>query len=153
MVLILLCVSYLIVASAYAQVFPEGNGKVLAGIRSFDAFSVTKTWLNIESDKENFERNVDDSFKLGLRRDRIIVDKESPYYLICEVWAAQRENVVMYHVSVGVYIFSTDDVHIKLWSQGGIATVGILNFSSKMVSEDCVDIFSNEWLKQNPNVR
>lgn len=137
--------------ATHAQsVFPSQNGSVLDGQTEFDAIASIGTWLNVEDDRERFASNLQTAFELGLRRDGVIVDFSAPNYLFCTISAAESYSIVFYSYRVEYFLYNFEGVHKLLWTSGGVATVGSSNFDHESVAKDCVDTFSNEWLKQNP---
>ena len=134
----------------YSQVFPAGNDRVLAGVTTFDAVLIVPLWLNVEHDIDRFKRNGQSTFELLLRRDGVRVDSDAPNYLICEISAAQSSGVVFYHYAVEYWEWVPRGLNTLLWDTGGVVTIGARRFSHEQAVSDCVDAFSNVWLKHNP---
>jgi hypothetical protein len=133
-----------------AAVFPENNGRVLAGVRTFDAQFIISAWLNEPRGRDRVESNAQAAFELALRRDGVAVDASAPNYLFCEVSLANNGGLVFYHWSVQFYEFRADGLQQLQWTTGGVATVGERNFEDAEPARDCADAFANEWLKWNP---
>jgi hypothetical protein len=136
---------------ASAQVFPELNGKSLAGVRAFDAHVVLQVWLAMTQDKDRFEKNVQSAFELALRRDGVVVDQKAPNYLFCDLkFAEGGSGLVAYSYQVAYYTVELQGPHRLQWVSGGMVTVGKSKLTEESVAKDCADIFANEWLKWNP---
>jgi hypothetical protein len=150
--LIILITLYLsITPSTYAQgSFPETNGIALKGVDEFLALASISVWLNVDDDRERFNSNLQSNFELGLRRDGVIVGLALDF-LVCELKVAQRDGLIFYSFEVKYYKPNSEGFNDLLWMDGGIATLGVINFNPKDIAQDCIDTFSNEWLKQNPN--
>jgi hypothetical protein len=107
----------------------------------------------MEGDQSAFRENIQSAFELGLRRDGIIVDMKAPNYLTCELRFAGSGGLVAYSYDVSYYTYSSSGPHRLQWTNGGIGTVGKSNLTADHLAKTCVDIFVNEWLKQNPKAR
>ncbi len=148
---LIVCGTLMLVDEAAAQaVFPSENGKVLAGLKMADATVQILTWLGMDGDRDRLKRNIQSAFELALRRDGLVVDGNAPNFLFCELKFARSGGVIAYAYQVTYYEFEANGVHRLLWSHGGIVTVGRETFDTEQVAKDCVDAFSNEWLKRNP---
>jgi hypothetical protein len=130
--------------------FPEENGVSLTGVKEVDARLVTSVWLSMDQDRENFQRNADNAFKLGLRRDGITVSESAPNYLFCTARIVQSSGIVFFSISLEYYDFNPDGLHVLKWTHGVAGSIGKNNFSHSELAKDCVDTFSAEWLKWNP---
>ena len=133
-----------------AQIFPSENGEALSGVREFDARVSVQTWLNMDGDRADFGNNAESAFILALRRDEIRVERDAPNYLYCKIWTAKRQSVIAYVWQLEFYLFNPEGVHLLVWSNGGIATVGISGFTSNTATEECANAFASEWLRWNP---
>lgn len=131
-------------------VFPQSNGKALAGLRSVDAIVDVRTWLSMDGQRERVEANIQSAFELGLRRDGLVVESSAPNYLFCGLKFAQAGGIVAYSWQVEYYDFEATGVHQLMWTSGGIGTIGRSNFDEQDLAKTCVDTFANEWLKWNP---
>lgn len=149
---IILCSLYIFhTETIYAQsYFPERNGISLKGVTEFDAKASITGWLNVEGDFDKFHLDLQTAFQSALRGDGVVIDKNAPNYLFCEITVAQVNEIVMYKFQVLFYEFNSNSLNQLLWSDGGIATVEREGFSYQSVAQDCKDVFSREWLKQNP---
>jgi hypothetical protein len=130
--------------------FPKDNDRSLKGVAAFDARLYTLTWLGVEGDRSRFESNALAAFEVALRRDGVIVDLVAPNYLICNLKFAQNQGLVFYSYEIEYWQWSSDGLHTLTWANGGVATVGSSNFNARDVAQDCVDLFTNQWLKHNP---
>ena len=149
--LILVLALIMLPAESTAQaVLPTLNGQALEGVRSFDTHVRIATWLVEDEDRDRLRDNATSTFELALRRDGVVVDREAPNYLICEIWAAQSGGTMVYTYIVNYYTYALSGVHRLEWRGGGIVTVGRRNFSTREVGQDCADTFANEWLRWNP---
>lgn len=131
-------------------IFPDENGKSLAGITSVDATATSVTWLNVPGNRENFDRNLQTAFELGLRRDGVRVEGSAPNYLHCGLSVAQSGGTVVYAWRLWFFDYEPEGIHRLLWTAGGIVTVGGNNFTADEAAKVCVDRFANEWLRWNP---
>jgi hypothetical protein len=137
------------VAARAQAIFPEENGKVLAGVTSFDASVSLSTWLNVPDDRPRFRTNAQSAFELALRRDGVIVEVAAPNF-ICRIKAAHNTGLIVYAWDVEYYDYQRAGVHVLQWTAGGIVTVGRNNFTPQAAIQECSNAFANEWLKQNP---
>jgi len=131
-------------------IFPEQNGASLAGVKEFDARFVITVWLNMEQNQSNFQRNTESAFQLGLRRDGVVVDQVAPNYLLCVTNFVFNTEIIFFSIDVKYYTYITDGVHYLNWETSLAGSVGSSNFNSDMIAKECVDLFSEEWLKWNP---
>ena len=147
----MLCIALITPVESHAQaLFPSSNGKALAGVKAVDAIVEIQAWLGMDGERERFQANVQSAFELGLRRDGLVVEKNAPNYLFCEVKLAQAGGIISYSYQVTYYIFETAGVHRLLWKDGGIVTGGRNKIGIEDVAKNCVDTIANEWLKWNP---
>lgn len=131
-------------------VFPDANGAALADVAAFDAHASSSAWLNMEQDRDLFDKNVQRAFELGLRRDGVRVEASAPNYLFCNLAVAHASGLIAYAWQLEYYSFELVGVHQLLWETGGIVTVGRSNFDADAAVEECIDGFANEWLRWNP---
>lgn len=135
----------------YAQsFFPERNGIIFKNETKFDAVAITDTWFEVEGNQEIFSKNLNTAFQSGLTSDGIIIDPDAPNFLICTVSVAQANSTVFYTYDVKYYLYNTEGLNILLWTAGGISLGESRRLTADLAAKDCVDTFSNEWLKQNP---
>lgn len=134
-----------------AGVFPRANGEVLKGVKSFDASLRWRHWMGMEG-RDRLISHANDVFLLGLRRDGVVVESSASNYLLCNVNVANNDKagLVTYLVEVEYFDYELEGLNTLLWKNSGMFTVGINGFSSETLANDCVDTFSNEWLKWNP---
>jgi hypothetical protein len=137
-------------SSEAEAVFPESNGRALAGVKAFDAKVVIETWLSMARDREVARENAQAAFELGLRRDGVVVEGAAPNFLFCTLSFAQSGGIIFYSWRVEYYDYRRTGVIPLIWTSGGIATVGSGKFSDEEPAKDCADTFANEWLKWNP---
>lgn len=136
--------------STYAQgTFPWDNEIALKGVDKTFAYAVLTGWMDVDNNQVRFESNLNSAFKLGLRREGVIVDM-SPNHLICEVRVAQGNGIIIYTLDIQFYKYNIEGMHNLIWSDSNIVKIGTNNFNSRDVAQKCVDMFSSEWLKQNP---
>lgn len=137
--------------SCAQSVFPESNGKALKGLPTVVAGFVIVSWGNIGDDRMAFKNAGQMAFELGLRRDGIEVTDTSPAVLFCSLAARDTgTGLIAYHIEVELYALNPDGLNPLLWTAGMLGTVGKSNFRADDQAKSCVDMFSNEWLKQNP---
>lgn len=136
--------------SAFAQYFPDTNAASLKGVKSFDARFLALSWMDVTTDRSVFRENGLRAFELALRRDGVVVSSGAPNYLTCELQASENNGLVTYVHEVAFWDFNATGLHILLWSDGGIGTVGANNFKADSIAQLCADNFANAWLAQNP---
>lgn len=146
-----LAAAALLPSSALSQVFPEANGAALGGVREFDARFVTDVWLEVAADQERFEARGQVAFERGVRGAGPEVIESAPNYLYCVISATQRGDIVFYNYDVDYHVAREQGLQPLEWTAGGIASIGVNNFTADEAATDCVETFSRVWREQNPS--
>ena len=132
-------------------VFPEANGAALAGVAAVDAQVLVLNWLDVGEDRDRFQAHAESAFEAALRSDGMIVGRDAPNSLFCELKVAEiASRSIVYSWAIGYYEFVIAGAHRLQWTTGGIVRMGSSNFSGQAAIEECADRFRQEWLRWNP---
>lgn len=141
--------STLCMTSAYAQVFPPGNGISLSGKSRFDQYVEIRDWQDIGKEQGEFRLAAQRAFESALKNVGVRRQPSSVDYLVCSVQAISDDSQVAYAVALEYWEKHSTDVHVLQWKNAGMSFLSKETFVPETVAEQCANYFSQEWLKWN----
>ena len=136
--------------SVQAQVFPRGNGMALAGLDRADLYVEIRSWIGIAEDQTQFRLSTQRLFETGLRSAGVTRRAADKHYLVCSLQAQTAGNLLAYSTRLEYWNIKSTEVHALLWENGGLSTVATNQFNEKLVADECLRLFTEEWSKWNP---
>jgi hypothetical protein len=145
-----LLLSFVFVSSAFAQVFPRGNGISLTGIRDFDVYVDVNQWTDMTGERTEFRINTQAVFEEALQEAGLRLRPAVREYLICKVQATRSGRDVAYVATLQFWEIDSIDLNRLLWERGNVAVVSQRDFSEERIAQECAGYFLEEWRLHNP---
>ncbi len=145
-----LLLSFVFVSSAFAQVFPRGNGISLTGIRDFDVYVDVSQWSDMPDERTEFRINTQAVFEEALQEAGLRLRPAVREYLICKVQATRSGRDVAYVATLQFWEIDSIDLNRLLWERGNVAVVSQRDFSEERIAQECAGYFLEEWRLHNP---